>query len=441
VIDKNGRVNLALVGQSGARILAWRVAKDGTLSTPVEDWVYSEDEFRLRRPGMDALESSLEELFGLPPTAHTASRSGTAPEDTEKSAPSKIERAKSPQAIVVKGSVVDLDGRPIQGATVSPAEPRQAKNAVHTGPTGDFTLRVEVETDSAFPMLVLKAEAPDTVTRIFQADLMLGKSLPEEWRQDLTIDETGALSHALSLGPGVTVTGRVVKDGKPVSTMAIGLGFVDFNLDFLAGTPEATTDAQGVFRFEHVLPGTERSAFAWWDIKNGGDTIVPRRFGTGEDGTMVDLGQIEVKRGKTLAGRVVFSDGKKPYRDAVLVAQPLHAGSEILLNLDDQGRFRIDGLPSVPVSISIRFDGETADEKVPPGYRLSGRNKCLDPRFPWKITGRLDRDVMDLTVLFEPGEAFHPGYPSAVNPKAVLDFADARARTITGAPAATKHEE
>jgi RNA polymerase sigma factor (sigma-70 family) len=433
VIDKSGRVILALVGMSGLRKVIWSVAKDGTLSPPVEDWVFSKGEFHRRRPGMDALESALEELFGLPPAAHNANRSGTASKGTKKSPPPN-ERPETPRPHVLKGSVVDLDGRPIEGATVSSADERQAKNAVKTGPNGDFALRVEDKTDSALSVVGLKAEAPGMATRIFLADFWRDALFPEERQEDLIIDETGVLSNPLSLGPGVTVTGRVVKDGKPKSAMVVGLDFVDLGVDFLAGTPDASTDANGVFRFAHVLAGTERSIFAEWDSKNGGDTITPRRFRTGDDGTTVDLGQIEVTRGKTLAGRVVFSDGKKPYREAVLVAQPLHAGSGVLVGLDDQGRFRIDGLPNATVSVLVRFDGETADGKDPPGYRLSARNKCLDPRFPWKITGRLDRDVTDLTVLFEPGEADHPGYYFAVDPKAVLDFADARAGTITGAP-------
>jgi hypothetical protein len=48
-------------------------------------------------------------------------------------------------------------------------------------------------------------------------------------------------------------------------------------------------------------------------------------------------------------------------------------------------------VPAEDVAISIQI----------PGYRLSDRNRSLDPDDPKKLTGHIDRD-MELKILLEP---------------------------------------
>ena len=272
-------------------------------------------------------------------------------------------------------------------------------------------------------------------TRVFDAGLPLERVRPDKAQGSLTVDERGVLSQPLVLGPGLTVTGRVVRDGQPVASIAMALKSVDSSFDFLAGNPDTKTDLQGVFRFEHVLPDKQFAAHAVWGSLERGGTIIPCLFHTGDDGTTVDLGQLQVEQGKALAGRVVFSDGKTPYRKAVLIASPKNSpGVEV--NLDETGRFRIEGLPRGPVSVSCFFHGEKGLEEFPTGYRLSPRNKCLSPGSCF-IEGQLDRDITDLTILFEPGEAPRLGDVRSymhLDPTALADFKDAAAGPITGVP-------
>jgi hypothetical protein len=68
---------------------------------------------------------------------------------------------------------------------------------------------------------------------------------------------------------------------------------------------------------------------------------------------------------------------------------------------------------------------------TPPGYRLSAKIKCLDPLNPFRLVGRLDRDVNDLTILLDPGD--EPG-PSS-DPGRRADFQEAKEGLIAGAPA------
>ena len=72
-----------------------------------------------------------------------------------------------------------------------------------------------------------------------------------------------------------------------------------------------------------------------------------------------------------------------------------------------------------------------------PGYRLSVRNKCLDPLNPFRLIGKLDRDIDNLTILFEPGEEPEANY----DPGPAADFKEARSGTIAGAPPGSVPDE
>jgi hypothetical protein len=66
---------------------------------------------------------------------------------------------------------------------------------------------------------------------------------------------------------------------------------------------------------------------------------------------------------------------------------------------------------------------------APAGYRVSARNKCRDPLNPYRLVGRVDRDVANLTILFEPGEQPPPSH-------ALAAFKEAQTGPITGVPPA-----
>ncbi len=440
VIDQEGRVVLALMFRgnfSGLAAMSYRRTKDGKLFWHDEDEsVVGKDGKCLERSGMDALEGAIEELLGLPRSHRTveASRQGSGGSEPER--PTAAERSKPPRPIVVKGTVYGLDGAPIEGAKVSAAGPGVTRNEVKTGRKGEFGLRLNIEVENPTHLLTLKAEAPGMAPRIFSAKMFPPRQLPETGPDGLTVDAKGELSQPLFLGPGVTVAGRVVRDGKPVPSIALRLDFVESGIDHLAGTPETKTDLQGAFQFEHVLPNTQFAAYAECGSLKRGGAITPRLFQTGEDGTTVDLGQLLVEQGKTLAGRIVFSDGKTPYQKAALNVYPENAGNGVEVNLDEKGHFRIEALPRGPISIHFSFDGQTSwVGTVPNGYRVSRWNKCLDPRSTSIIKGRLDRDITDLTILFEPDDAPHSSRSYLdLDPTVVADFEDAAAGPITGVP-------
>ncbi len=155
-------------------------------------------------------------------------------------------------------------------------------------------------------------------------------------------------------------------------------------------------------------------------------TVIPRTFNAGIDGATVDLGDFEVQPGRTLAGRVIVSDGKALPRDAKVVVWPDNAGI-LTSGLDEAGRFEVKGIPEGGITVLVNFIT---------GYRLSPRNRCLNPARPQLLEGRVDRDITDLTILIEPG--LTPEHisvnPHELDPALVADFNDAKTGPITGVP-------
>ena len=231
-----------------------------------------------------------------------------------------------------------------------------ARRSITTGPEGDFEFTAERILIDHFAMRV---EAPGLASKMF------------------TLKATGEVPAPLKLGVGAVVTGRVLRDGKPVAGVAMGLQQMNRGMDEYLGELKAKTDEQGRFRFDHAFADQELSAYAVTGSLKDNGAITPRVFRTVADGSTVDLGDFEVKRGRRLAGRVVFSDGKAiPARTTVLASSE-HASGLVRVKVDAQGRFELVGLPESEVGVSVRFPD--IDTWLPPGYRLSARNKCLDP--------------------------------------------------------------
>ena len=107
----------------------------------------------------------------------------------------------------------------------------------------------------------------------------------------------------------------------------------------------------------------------------------------------LDPTHLAVEPAHTLAGRVVLSDGKPVPGGTRLLVGREGAWDTQSATLDDEGRFRMEGLPAEQVSVSVRV----------PGYRLSAKNKAVDANNPFVLSGDIDGDIKGLTILLEPG--------------------------------------
>ena len=98
--------------------------------------------------------------------------------------------------------------------------------------------------------------------------------------------------------------------------------------------------------------------------------------------------------------------------------------------LGPSGEFAFAGLPDGPVSVHLFYIEKS-------GYRLSAKNKCLDPSSSHAgLEGQLDHDIGDLTILLEPGSKPERDDESywKIDPAVLADFRDAKGGPITGVP-------
>jgi hypothetical protein len=130
-------------------------------------------------------------------------------------------------------------------------------------------------------------------------------------------------------------------------------------------------------------------------------TIVTRRFDTGQDNSAFDLGDFMVRSGLILAGRVVFTDLKVPPPGTRLMIMPDNAG-ELFADVNETGRFDLRGLPEGPVYVWFQLPQQGAGSPmVRSAYWLSHQNKCLDPTYPDRFQGTIHHDITELTILLD----------------------------------------
>ncbi|MHC5541515.1 redoxin domain-containing protein, partial [Singulisphaera rosea] len=262
------------LGQKGSgrsaetyEILNWPstfvIATDGTLVGKFE--------------GRDDLEGALEDQFGLPRSKPSR------PIASSRSEPPPIHRD-----VAVKGKVVGTNGDPVPGAWLVPQDVSSREKRIRTGPKGEFAFTIEKVLIDHF---WVRVEAEGLAAALFR------------------IESSGLVPRPLRLGVGVAVKGRLARDGKPVADIPITLQQAAGDWE---GSPiylETRTDAQGRFLFPHAGAARAMSLAATTGSFKDQGAFVPRRFKSGTDGTTVELGDLEVRAGRRLAGRVVFSDG------------------------------------------------------------------------------------------------------------------------------------
>ena len=418
VMDRDGKLVLAC-GPSSNDGYNFAVAKDGRFVFS-EEFGGHEDELKTESQ-LGSLAAALEDLFGLPRSPLPKPARADRPADEEW------------RRVVFKGKVVDHDGKPVVGAKVANLNDFKWNNAVRTGPSGEFALDMAI----SWHFVSIKVEAAGFATEAFSLDL---RSDPkdEPWA-GLRVEPSGLIRGPLVLDPGVEVAGRVLKNGKPVvgvlmvlkAGKAHELGPPPPDLGSTPGGARTGTD--GSFRISHVPAERDWRAYAQLGSLPDAGVLVPVGFQTTGDGTSVDIGELHVEKGRTLAGRIVCSDGKNAPAGLVLtVYSDELADSKLEQPVGPTGQFRFEGMLDGRIILNVVFPKGA----VPYPYRLSGKNRCLDPQAPDRFEGQLDRDITDMTILLEPGiqpEVPHTGYLE-VDQTALADFEDASAGPITGVP-------
>jgi hypothetical protein len=273
---------------------------------------------------------------------------GTAPLATLKVRPSAADPSHA-----VKGHVVDVNGRAVRDAVVT-------------------SVGVEVEHGSMVG--TIPGLDPLAVTDQ-NGNFELGYEKPAK-RILVTVESrmlalrfmtlfTGPQRQKIELEKGATVKGRLVQDGKPVADAEIGLvgqergGFGPALTVVGDPYPEIRVGTQqdGTFMISDVPTGVQWFVYAKMESVDTRGASEPKACITTRPSEMVDVGEISLRTGYRLEGRVVLSDGKSiPDGMRVILTSQRVWDSQTAL-LDKDGRFKFLGLPKGDYSISPAVRG------------------------------------------------------------------------------------
>jgi hypothetical protein len=286
-------------------------------------------------------------------------------------------------ALVLRGRVLDEDGDPIPHAVVEPYGFMKGKSGQYGGLTG-------------FDPLALTDEKGEFRLGVPEKGLAVHVrvSAPKKARRNFKGLAAGPTGHALTLPDGASVTGRLVKGGKPLAGVAVGLAQASRNVETFVGAFQAATDGDGVFLIPNVPADDRFALYGLMDSLKAHGAVAVRPVKTGRSREVVDVGDVAVGPGHELTGRVVLSDGK-----------PVPAGTRVLLAREEawdtqqavageDGTFAFAGLPAERYTLSASVKG----------YRPSAENAGRDLLNPRQLSGVVRENVHGLRLLYEPGE-------------------------------------
>jgi len=281
---------------------------------------------------------------------------------------------------VLRGVVLDPDGKPLVGAKVaaqgfstdafSGFSPDIFDPVAVTNLRGEFVLRSK----SPIHYADLRVEGNGVAPRIVNA------RKPE------------ANPHRITMTVGATFTGRLVRDGKPVPDVEVGLVQADRSSQTFLGATVIGTDKDGRFTFPNVHPDDGYFIYGIMGSFKSGHAVAARPIRVGGEGTTTDVGALPVVGGHRIKGRIILSDDKPiPPKTRLMVSRE-DAWDFQRVELDPEGRFEVAGLPTERYSVTMFLKG----------YRISPKNHSIDSQNERQLVGTIDQDIDSLKILMEP---------------------------------------
>ncbi len=289
---------------------------------------------------------------------------------------------------VLRGRVLHGD-RPVKNATVRAFGMRTENGGRRLGGFGNVIDPLAVSNERGeFRMSVAEKDAAFLleVKGAFLAPVRLGPL------------QAGATVHDIKLVAGVTVKGRVVKDGKPLPGITMLL-MPHAERPMFSKFDRIATGPDGVFEFRNVPPDRDAHIFGMMESCAPHGVLAARPVRIGASGSTVDLGDLAVLPGHRIAGRLIVDDGKPvPPQTRVtltLFSKDVDFADAQFLEVAPDGVIKFAGLAAGQYRLEVKAKG----------YRLSPKNQSYEsyPRLAMShLTGRVDRDLKGLRILLEP---------------------------------------
>lgn len=282
----------------------------------------------------------------------------------------------------VYGRIIDPQGRPVLGARIEQNGVTRGQSTRWGGSNGFDPLAISDENGE----FLLRATEPyDSIILEISARGLATTNIAAL---------TGEKGWLIRMNEGAAVSGRLVKNGQPLAGVGITLSGKNRRSGEFTGFFDAVTDTQGRFHYFSIpAAGAFVVSAKMQTVREHGATLA-RTIQVAKDGETVQAGDLEVKPGVRLAGRVVLADGDPLPPGTKLTTAREEAWDSLSVELPPDGSFNLPNLPAESLHLSARVKG----------YRLSLKNPSLDRLNGFSVMGRLTKDTMGFILLLEPGE-------------------------------------
>ena len=281
---------------------------------------------------------------------------------------------------MVRGRVLDGNGNPLRDVVVEPQGVKGNRGAIIGSIPGLDPL---VVSDDKGQFSISYARPTSKILLLVEGRSMAPMFL---------VLPTGTERHTVVLSEGAVIRGRLVADGKAVSDAEIGLipqergGFgSDLNT---VGNPygeiKVGTQEDGSFVITNVPSPVAWYVYGKMESLLGRGGTQPVMCATAKDREEVDVGDIQVKPGYRLRGRVSLTDGKSIPSGMKVVMSSDRAWVTQITDLGLDGHFEFVGLPGGRYSISPAVKGYALPNGTP------------------EISISLDRDVNSWVLVLTP---------------------------------------
>lgn len=268
-----------------------------------------------------------------------------------------------PESDALEGKVLDQEGKPIKGAWIEIAgeTTRTANSRSDTfGALSGVDHYGVTDSDGAFHF-PCKGSG-----RTFYVRLSAIGFAPQS--MILTSGTDAAGGNAVRLSRGVSIRGRLVKDGQPLAGRKMLLCQVNDNSDTYIGMLKAGTAGDGRFTIEHVPENMEfKMAAAPSSLGSRGATKIVNVKSASNAGEATDVGDVAVGPALTLSGRLFMDKGAALPQNMSVTVTPTQGIESLNMKVNPDGTFELAGLSPGPVELSFYED---------PQVRVAEDNPC-----------------------------------------------------------------
>ena len=301
----------------------------------------------------------------------------------------------------VIGKLIDPNGRPVAGAAINVNGTRRGSStSFGSSTTRSASLAVTDEKGEFFI---------DCTYDVTSLTVLIEPRALAKRRMWL---DTGK-AHLIRLNEGVTVTGRLLRDGEPLAGASVSMATRDQEASVSMRGFDVATDRKGRFTLLNIP--SENYFYLYTQMKEVrglGVTLAMQSVTTGTNGTKVDLGDLATKPSFTIMGRVVLSDGKPiPPKVGNASSPRIYIGTDEGYDSQDvvlgpEGVFEFGGVPGGRIDMSLRV----------PGYRVSAKNPSKDWLNENRLVGLVETNYEDLVIQLEPTGPRNVSFPPSSFP-------------------------